>query len=223
MGRARGRRAVRVHLREDGAAKRWHVSTPHVRKVLCTIAIGRHRELLEITQPSFDRYADRHGYDVVVVDRTLAPTRAPSWSKVPLLHDLVQRYDVALWVDCDATIVDDSVDIADVLEPPLPQPRRAPPSERPCTELRRHRAAGRRPVADLPRSGVAQDGVRAPRVVGERGGAVAARLPAATAGATGPAVTVAARRRPPRSGVEQHPAGRVSCAAHRALPRAGAG
>ena len=90
---------------------------PATRKVLCTMAIGRHRELLEITQPAFDGYADRHGYDVIVLDRTLAPTRAPSWSKVPLLHDLVQRYDLALWVDCDAAIVDDSVDIADVLEP----------------------------------------------------------------------------------------------------------
>ena len=200
------------------------MSTRHVRKVLCTIAIGRHRELLEITQPSFDRYADRHGYDVVVVDRTLAPTRAPSWSKVPLLHDLVQRYDVALWVDCDATIVDDSVDIADVLEPHAflnLVEHRLPSGRVPNCGVIALRGGAR--SRTLPRSSVAQDGVRAPRVVGERGGAVAARLPAATAGATGPAVTVAARRRPPRSGVEQHPGGRVSCAAHRALPRAGAG
>ena len=86
------------------------------RKVLCTLATGRHAELLEIAWPTFAAFADRHAYDFVALDRTLAPHRAASWSKIPLLHDLVQRYDVAVWVDSDAVIVDASVDIAEVME-----------------------------------------------------------------------------------------------------------
>jgi len=87
------------------------------RKVLCTLAVGRHAELLEIARPTFVDFADRHGYDFFALDRTLAPHRAASWSKIPLLHDLVQRYDLAVWVDSDAVIVDPTVDIAAVMEP----------------------------------------------------------------------------------------------------------
>jgi galactosyl transferase GMA12/MNN10 family len=88
-----------------------------VRKVVCTIAAGSHRAFLEVTRPGLEQYADRHCYDLVVLDRALVAHRAPSWSKIPLLHDLATQYDVALWVDSDAVIVDGSLDVSDVMEP----------------------------------------------------------------------------------------------------------
>jgi galactosyl transferase GMA12/MNN10 family len=91
--------------------------TTRMRKVVCTIATGRHRELLDVTRPALDAYADRHGYDVVVLDRAVAAHRPASWGKIPLLHDLAARYDVAFWIDSDAVIVDDTVDVADELSP----------------------------------------------------------------------------------------------------------
>jgi hypothetical protein len=87
------------------------------RKVCCTLAVGPYAELLEVARPALEDYAARHGYDLVIADRTLAADRALSWSKVRLLHDLVQRYETAFWIDGDAIIVDGSVDIADALDP----------------------------------------------------------------------------------------------------------
>ena len=39
--------------------------------------------------------------------------RAPSWSKIALMLELLMDYDAVLWVDCDVLILDDSRDLAD--------------------------------------------------------------------------------------------------------------
>ena len=80
------------------------------RKVVCTMAHGPHRELLEIARPTLARYADDNGYELVTIERPLAPARPPSWGKVVLLHELVQQYDLVLWVDADALFVDTTRD-----------------------------------------------------------------------------------------------------------------
>jgi hypothetical protein len=87
------------------------------RKALCTIAHGRHRELYDVARPTFERYADVHGYDLHVVEHRMAPQRPGSWGKVPLLHRLVQHYDVVLWVDADAIFVDSSCDVVRAMRP----------------------------------------------------------------------------------------------------------
>jgi hypothetical protein len=88
-----------------------------MRKALCTIAHGPHRELLDLARPTLELYADEHGYDLHVVEHRLAPHRPPSWGKVLLLHQLVQAYDLVLWVDSDALFVDVTRDVADGLRP----------------------------------------------------------------------------------------------------------
>jgi hypothetical protein len=82
-------------------------------KALCTIATGRFQELLDIAGPTFERYAARHGYVLDVRTELLAPERPPSWSKVVLLRELVAKHRFAMWVDCDAIIVDSTRDLAD--------------------------------------------------------------------------------------------------------------
>src|SRR6476469_7149808 len=87
------------------------------RKVLCTIATGPHAELFALSGPSFAIYADRHGYDLAVRQELTDPDRAPSWNKLPFFLDLFEDYDLVVWVDADAAIVDSRFDIADELAP----------------------------------------------------------------------------------------------------------
>jgi Methyltransferase domain/galactosyl transferase GMA12/MNN10 family/Glycosyl transferase family 2 len=87
------------------------------RKVLCSLGCGPQAELLEITRQSFELYAERHGYDLVIEEQTLDSSRPPQWSKILLLQRLLRDYDVVVWVDADAIFVDASRDIAEELEP----------------------------------------------------------------------------------------------------------
>lgn len=82
-----------------------------MRKVLCTIAAGMHRPLLDVAGPTLERYAARHGYELVALEHNPTPQRPASWGKVALAYDLAYDYDVVFWVDSDAVIVDDSKDV----------------------------------------------------------------------------------------------------------------
>ena len=85
--------------------------------MLCTLAIGPHVELLALSEPMFRAYAERHGYDLVVARESQCPERPVSWSKVLLIRRLMTRYDLVVWVDVDAMILDLERDIADELTP----------------------------------------------------------------------------------------------------------
>jgi hypothetical protein len=86
------------------------------RKVLCSIGFGPQERLLRLSRPSFERYANRYGYDLDVRTEPLQYERPGQWNKILLLSELVDRYDVVVWVDADAVIIDASRDIADELE-----------------------------------------------------------------------------------------------------------
>jgi hypothetical protein len=87
-----------------------------MRRAICTLAVGPHRELLEITRPTLEQYALRHGYDLVARTEThRLRGRPPSWGKVPLVRELLELYDLVVWIDADAVVVDPSVDIAAAL------------------------------------------------------------------------------------------------------------
>jgi hypothetical protein len=84
--------------------------------VLCSIGAGPHAELLEISGQTFGIYAERHGYDLALRTELAAPERPASWSKVLVVQELLDTYDLVFWVDADAAIVDPSVDVADELD-----------------------------------------------------------------------------------------------------------
>jgi len=88
-----------------------------MRRVLCTIASGPHAELLEIARPSFEAFARRHGYELVVVEENPAPERPASWGRIRLMQELLPEVDEFLWLDADTVVVDDRWDIADELDP----------------------------------------------------------------------------------------------------------
>jgi hypothetical protein len=87
-----------------------------MKKALCSIGAGPHAALLDLSEPTFRAYAQRHGYEVIT-SRTADPQRPPAWAKVPLLREAVDAFDLVLWIDADAVIVDGRDDIAAQLEP----------------------------------------------------------------------------------------------------------
>lgn len=89
-----------------------------MRRVLTTFGFGEHAGLLEISLPTFARYAARHGYDLFVPQeyffRDETKARPYSWWKVPLLRTLLEGgYESVLWVDSDVVIRRHDKDIAE--------------------------------------------------------------------------------------------------------------
>jgi hypothetical protein len=87
-----------------------------VTKALCSIGAGPHAALLAVSEPTFRDYAARHGYELITSSE-VDPQRPPAWAKVPLLRETLDRFDLVLWIDADAVIVDASLDIATELAP----------------------------------------------------------------------------------------------------------
>ena len=84
-------------------------------KALCSIGSGPHEALLEISRPTFAAYAQRHGYELITSTES-DPRRPPAWAKVPMLQEALASYELVLWIDADAVVVDGSRDIADELQ-----------------------------------------------------------------------------------------------------------
>jgi hypothetical protein len=87
------------------------------RKVLCSLAVGPQARLLRLARGSFARYARRHGYDLELRHELLTDERPAPWSKILLLRELLRSYELVLWIDADAVVVDGARDIADDLRP----------------------------------------------------------------------------------------------------------
>ncbi len=83
-----------------------------MRKVLCSIGVGPHAELLAASREGFSDYADRHGYELSLHTEVEMDERPPAWAKIKLLQQLLPHFDLVLWMDADAGFVDPSIDIA---------------------------------------------------------------------------------------------------------------
>lgn len=73
-----------------------------------TIVTGaHHRAMWNHFSQSWKPYAERHGYDIVVIDRPIDPEwrrrgKSPHWQKCLILeHPDVAPYDDVVWMDCD--------------------------------------------------------------------------------------------------------------------------
>lgn len=85
-----------------------------VRRAIVTYAEGAHEELLDVAMPTYEAFAKRHGYHLIVGPRL---TDLPAaWNKVPLLIDTLVAYDEVVWFDCDLVIVDLSEDFPPIRE-----------------------------------------------------------------------------------------------------------
>lgn len=82
---------------------------PAMRKALATIGSGPMKTVLHTAMPTYQRFAEIHGYEIVIGTGDSAG-RPPEWGKIPLLRTLIDEYDVVLWMDADAIFIDYSVD-----------------------------------------------------------------------------------------------------------------
>jgi hypothetical protein len=87
-----------------------------MKKAILQYATGPHQAWMRIGAEPLRRYAARHGYDLVL-RHWVACDRPPSWAKLLLFRELFAvGYELVVWIDADAIIVDLERDIADELE-----------------------------------------------------------------------------------------------------------
>jgi len=79
-----------------------------VKRAIVTYAAGAHQELLDVALPTYKDFAQRHGYDIIVGERMTA--MPPAWNKIPLLIDVLGKYDAVVWFDCDLVVVNPTDD-----------------------------------------------------------------------------------------------------------------
>ena len=85
-----------------------------MKKVIATFGVGPSASLLEVSLPTFAKYASAHGYDLFVPsqDQVRRCGRAPPWGKLPLVISLLRGgYEAVLWIDADVVVVNHEKDI----------------------------------------------------------------------------------------------------------------
>ena len=82
-----------------------------VRRKLLTMALGDHTLMLDLVHPTLKHYANKHGYELVVIVDSLDETRPHFWSKIRAIQNHLPDVDELLWIDVDTVIVDLDVDV----------------------------------------------------------------------------------------------------------------
>jgi hypothetical protein len=85
-------------------------------RVIASLGAGPQRRLLALARQTIEPYARRHGYDLRLHSEVVDSSRPAPWSKIKILRDLVERYELVVWLDADLVIVDARVDLASELE-----------------------------------------------------------------------------------------------------------
>jgi hypothetical protein len=76
-----------------------------------------HAPLAKIAVPAMQRYADRHRCQLRFVTEA-AFSRHPSWIKISSMQEaLTEEFDFVLWLDADALIVRNDVDVRTAIHP----------------------------------------------------------------------------------------------------------
>jgi hypothetical protein len=77
---------------------------------------GQWKELGDISVLTMREYADRHGLDLKVFTDGFDNSRAPTWSKIRFIKRVLPDYDWIWWLDADATIMNQKIDVRSFLE-----------------------------------------------------------------------------------------------------------
>ncbi|MGZ4249693.1 MAG: class I SAM-dependent methyltransferase [Solirubrobacteraceae bacterium] len=87
-------------------------------RVICSLATGDdYRALLSRSALSFETYAQRWGWELVLSSEELSDGRPAPWAKIPFIRSLLDEYEWVLWLDADVVIVDLEADISLEIEP----------------------------------------------------------------------------------------------------------
>jgi hypothetical protein len=85
-------------------------------RVIASLGAGPQESLLRIARRTIEPYAKRHGYDLSLHTQVVENSRPAPWSKIRILRELVDRYELVVWLDADLAIVDGRMDLASELE-----------------------------------------------------------------------------------------------------------
>lgn len=85
---------------------------------LCSAAAGGHVKLLDLAEPTFEKYARQWGWDYHRGE--IGGDRPASWSKLDVIRALMADYETVVWVDADAMFVRYDRDILRDTDPARP-------------------------------------------------------------------------------------------------------
>jgi hypothetical protein len=95
-----------------GAARRFAILT------LCDAAAGY---ICAASAANKRRYADLHGYDLIVSRTAADPSRPAAWSKILEVRKHLPRYDWLMFIDVDTLIMNPAVRLEDVADDSVDQ------------------------------------------------------------------------------------------------------
>lgn len=79
-----------------------------------TLAVGKYLQLLDMSRITFIDYAKKWDYDFVEVKESWDESRPYAWTKLLAIRDLLDKYDFVFYVDSDALILRDDIDVATI-------------------------------------------------------------------------------------------------------------
>lgn len=84
---------------------------------ICTLRIGEeYQHLTRITLMLQEIYGKKHGYTLINQTTSLASTRTPHWSKMPLILETFENgYDFVVWMDADMNIMNFDIKLEDYI------------------------------------------------------------------------------------------------------------
>ena len=73
---------------------------------VCSLVLGTEfKKRMKICTATQEEHAAKHGYTRITDETCWDPTRAHSWSKIPLLKKYINDYDYLFWLDADVMIM----------------------------------------------------------------------------------------------------------------------
>lgn len=82
---------------------------------LCSLS--NREDIRSLSWPLMESYCKMHGYDFITRTELITHDRHPSWSKIPLLFELIPKYDITIWLDDDILLTQPDMRVEGILEP----------------------------------------------------------------------------------------------------------
>lgn len=85
-----------------------------MRIAICSHGDSNMNDWKKYSFPNFMKYCQKHNYTFIGSNRRF-DDRHPSWARLPMILEIIARYDWVVWIDPDALIVDTNKKIEDYL------------------------------------------------------------------------------------------------------------
>ncbi len=89
---------------------------PINKKVFVTLAAGKYVQLLEMSRITFRNFAEKWSYDYVEVTESWDNSRPYAWTKLLVIRELLEKYEFVFFVDSDALILRDDIDVETIFK-----------------------------------------------------------------------------------------------------------